>query len=116
MSDLRIKMVAFADSKLLDAFKSLKSGKFEDVQLADEINKAIDRLKSDPFCGVSIKRTLWPQEYVRKYKIDNLRKYNMRNGWRLMYTINGNKVEIISILLEWLDHKGYERRFGYKSH
>lgn len=39
----------------------------------------------------------------------------MRSGWRLIYTISGNKIEIVSIILEWMDHKSYERRFGYRS-
>lgn len=115
MTDQRIKSVAFADEKLRKAFDELKSGKFEDKQLASEIDGAMDALKLDPFSGVKIERRLWPKEYIKKYNIDNLRKYNLRNGWRLMYTISGDSVEVISIVLEWLDHKGYERRFGYKS-
>ncbi len=113
MKDARIKRVAFADSKLLDAYNKLKYGKFEDNWLASEIEAAIDNLKRDPFCGIAIRRSLWPVEYVRGFNIDNLRKYNMAKGWRLMYTISGNQVEIVSILLEWLDHKDYERRFKY---
>ncbi len=55
------------------------------------------------------------REYVRNYGITNLRKYNLPDAWRLLYTIVGNEIEIISVLLEWLSHKEYERRFGYKS-
>ena len=115
MSDNRIKRVAFIDAKLLEAFNKLKTGKFEDKQLAVEINAAMDRLKEDPFCGIKIERRLWPKEYVKKYGIDNLRKYDMRSGWRLTYTLSGNSVEIVSIVLEWLGHKNYERLFGYRS-
>ena len=43
-----------------------------------------------------------------------MRKYNLPNAWRLAYTLKGNEVEIISIILEWFDHEGYEKRFGYK--
>lgn len=116
MNDGRIKRVAFSDHKLFDAFNQLKSGKFEDKQLASEIDAAMNRLKEDPFCGIAVRKSLWPETYIRKYRIDNLRKYNLRGGWRLMYTISGNQIEIISIVLEWLNHKNYERRFGYKSH
>ena len=115
MSDSRIKRVSFADAKLQRAFENLKSGKFEDKWLASEISSAIGKLGADPFCGVSVGKRLWPYEYVKSYGIDNLRKYNMRKGWRLIYTIAGNQVEIVSIMLEWLDHKSYEKRFGYKS-
>ncbi len=30
-----------------------------------------------------------------------------------MYTIKKDNVVILSIILEWLDHKNYERRFKY---
>ena len=115
MSDDRIKKVAFVDTKLSRAFDELKSGKFEDKQLAAEIDDAMDKLKENPLCGIKIERRLWPRAYIVKYGIDNLRKYDLRNGWRLLYTLVGNQVEIVAILLEWLDHKNYERRFGYKS-
>jgi hypothetical protein len=51
---------------------------------------------------------------VTKYRIKNLWKYDLPNGWRLLYTITAdNEVEIISAILEWFDHKNYERKFKY---
>ncbi len=41
-----------------------------------------------------------PKEYIKKYKIDNLWKYNLPNAWRLLYTIKGNEVMIVSVILE----------------
>ena len=109
----RIKSVAFVDSSLRKAFEDLKKGKYEDEKLVDFIKRAIDDLKKNPFCGIRIPSKLWPKEYIRKYKIDNLRKYDLPNGWRLLYTIRGNELEIISVLIEWFSHKDYERRFKY---
>ena len=41
-------------------------------------------------------------------------KYDLPRGWRLLYTVApNNEVELISAILEWFDHKDYERRFGY---
>jgi hypothetical protein len=105
--------VAFADHALLSSFKKLKSGRFEEKQFATYIERAIDDLKENPFSGVAVRRNLWPREYVKKHSIDNLRKYDLPNGWRLLYTVQGNEIEIISILLEWLSHKEYEKKFGY---
>lgn len=42
--DERIKEVAFADESLKEAYFKLKDGKFEDKQLFEFINKAIDNL------------------------------------------------------------------------
>jgi hypothetical protein len=51
---------------------------------------------------------------IQKYKINSLHKYNLPNGWRMLYTIKGNEIEIISIIIEWIRHKEYERKFKYK--
>ena len=50
---------------------------------------------------------------MKKYSIDNLWKYNLPGAWRLVYSIAGNEVKIIAILLEWFPHKEYEKRFKY---
>jgi hypothetical protein len=111
--DERIKRVRFADQKLYATFLLLKSGKTEEQQLAVHLDKAIADLKSDPFCGIRLPQRLWPKDYIKKYDINNLRKYDLPNGWRLIYTIVGDEVEIISVLLEWFPHKEYEKRFKY---
>ena len=111
---LRIRRVAFIDKAVKQAFDELKKGKFEEKQLANYIDRAIADLKKDPFVGVAIPKKLWPKIYVKKYKIDNLRKYDLPNAWRIAYTLRGNELEIISVMLEWFNHKDYAKRFGYK--
>jgi hypothetical protein len=32
----------------------------------------------------------------------------------MIYTIVGNEYEIISILLEFMDHEEYDKKFGYR--
>ncbi len=112
-NDERIKRVRFVDQKLYAAFQELKTGKTEEQRLAFHLEQAIADLKIDPFCGIKLPRRLWPKEYVKKYGINNLRKYDLPNGWRLIYTIVGDEIEIISVLLEWFSHKDYEKRFKY---
>ena len=77
------------------------------------LERATDDLKKNPNCGIKIPQSLWPKEYIKKYNIDNLWKYDLPNAWRLVYTIAKDEVKIMAILLEWFDHKNYERRFGY---
>lgn len=105
--------VAFIDEKTKKAFEELKKGKFEDSELYGFINRAIDDLKKDPMCGIRIPKKQIPKEYIKKYNVDNLRKYNLPGAWRLIYTIKADEVMILSIILEWMTHKEYERRFGY---
>ena len=113
--DRRTVNVAFGNEKLYADFQKLHAASFEDETLYKEISKALDRLKENPFCGIKIPRKLWPKEYGKKFGIDNLWKYDLHNGWRLIYTIKGDAVSIVAIILEWFGHKNYEKRFGYKS-
>src|SRR3989344_1032786 len=112
--DKRMKQVTFIEESTRNAFDKLECGKFEDKELYNFINRAIDDLKENPFVGIKLPRKLWPKEYVQKYSVNNLWKYDLPNGWRLLYTVApNNEVELISAILEWFDHKNYERRFRY---
>ena len=102
--------VVFADEKLKEAFEKLEK---EDPTLHKFLTRAIDDLKENPFCGIPISKRLIPKIYIKKYGINNLWKYNLPGAWRLLYSVTGNKVSIIAIILEWLSHKEYERRFKY---
>lgn len=46
-------------------------------------------------------------------KIYDFLAYDLPNSWRLIYTIQTNEVMILNVILEWFNHKGYERRFKY---
>lgn len=103
--------VGFIDEKTMEEYYKARD---EDPQLYKFLERATDDLKKDPTCGIKIPKNLWPKEYIKKYKIDNLRKYDLPNAWRLIYTLAKDEVKIMAILLEWFDHKNYERRFGYR--
>jgi hypothetical protein len=105
--------VAFASPKLEKDFEKLKKGKFEDKELYEFIERAIADLKKNPTCGVKISRKLWPKGYIKNYHISNLWKYDLPDGWRLIYTIFEDKLMIINLILEWFPHKEYEKKFGY---
>jgi Txe/YoeB family toxin of Txe-Axe toxin-antitoxin module len=105
--------VIFHDKKLESSFELLKKGKFEDKKLYNFIKRAIEDLKKEPASGTKIQKRLWPKDYVRKYLLTNLWKYDLPNGWRLIYTIKTDEVMILNVILEWFDHKEYERRFRY---
>lgn len=105
--------VAFVSSKLKEEFEVLKKGKFEDKKLYEFIDRAINDLKNNPGCGIKIPKKLWPKEYIKKYNITNLWKYDLPNSWGVIYTIETYEIKIMNIILEWFDHKGYERRFNY---
>ena len=105
--------VKFADKNLGYAFQSLKNANTEDKKLYDWLKRAIEDIEENAFCGIQIPKRLIPGIYIKKFDTNNLWKYDLPKGWRLLYTIGKDGAEIISILLEWLDHKEYERRFNY---
>ena len=91
----------------------LTEGKFQDKRLYSQIDEARKKIKEDPACATKIPKRLWPKLYVQNYGITNLWKYDLPCGWRLIYTIKTDEVMILSIILEWMTHKEYERRFKY---
>ena len=100
--------VQFADEKIKRAFEKL-----DDSSLKKFLERAFSDIKSNPFCGIQIPKRQIPEAYTKKFNIHNVWKYNLPNSWRLIYSIKGGEAIILSIILEWMDHKEYERRFGY---
>jgi len=105
--------IRFADEKLKDSFLALEKGTSEEQQLFFYLNKARDEISENAFCGIRVPRRLVPKEYVQTYAVENLWKYNLPGGWRLLYTITSDEILIIGIVLEWMNHNEYERRFRY---
>lgn len=90
-----------------------EQGNSEAQHLLKIVEKGISKLATNPASGKKIPKKLWPKEYIREYGINNLWKLNLDQYWRMVYTITGNQAEIISLVLEVLDHKHYERKFKY---
>ena len=107
---IKASKVVFISEILENNFASLKP----DDPLKKAILRSIKDLKENAFSGIQIPKRLFPKEYVQKFGITNLWKYDLPRGWRLIYTVTAeNEVDIISAILEWFDHKDYERRFKY---
>jgi len=100
--------VIFKDKELKDSFNELK-----DVRLRKEIEEALNTLKQNAFFGRNVKKKLIPRELKQKYNLNNLWIYNLRKDWRLIYTLTNNEVEILAIVLDWMNHKEYERLFKF---
>lgn len=101
--------VIFADEKVEKNFNFLK----EEDWLKKALKRAIEDFKENAFCGERIRKELIPKEYIKKYCIDNLLWYPLPNAWRLVYSVFSDEGELVVMLVEYYDHKEYERRFGY---
>jgi len=110
MRIIRPSKVTFANDKIEKEFNNLD----ESDEIKKYIYRAIEDIKKNAFCGIPLPKRLIPDEYSKKYGVQNLWKYDLPDGWRLIYSITTpDKVEILSIILEWFDHPNYERRFRY---
>ncbi|MFA6072930.1 MAG: hypothetical protein WC758_02365 [Candidatus Woesearchaeota archaeon] len=65
--------VVFINETLENCFNLLKI----DDPIKKSIIKAIHDLRVDAFSGIQIPKRLWPKEYVKKYNINNLWKYDL---------------------------------------
>ena len=70
-------------------------------------------LKENPQFGDPIKKKLIPEE-LKKLGIQTLYRAELSNYWRMLYTIQGNTIEIFLFVLKIVDHKEYDKLFGYK--
>lgn len=106
--------IRFGDENLKKAYEALESKRFQEKLLKKWLDRAFDDLRNNAFCGTQISKHLIPKEYYVKFgNIGNLWKYDLPSAWRLIYTIKKDQITILSIVLEWMDHKEYERRFSY---
>jgi hypothetical protein len=102
--------IKFVNEKIEKGFNDLEKS---DPELYKFVLRAFEDIEKNSFCGIQIPKRLIPQEYIKKFEIRNVWKYNLPGAWRLLYSIENTGISIISIILEWMDHKTYERRFKY---
>ena len=82
--------------------------------LLNSIKQKIELLRDNPEYGIHIPKDRIPKEYIKDYDVNNLWKVNLSGAWRMIYTIRGSEVEIISLILDIMDHRDYNKKFGYK--
>ncbi len=82
----------------------------EEMQLIRSINQKKEFVKANPFYGDNIPKHLIPKEY----NVKNLWRVELTGFWRMLYTIKGDQIEVICFILDILNHKDYNKKFGYK--
>src|SRR3989344_1082470 len=97
----------FVDANLKKAFEELANSSSQEKSLYRYLERAFADIEKNAFCGIQIPKRLIPKSYLKKYKIKDLWKYNLPNAWRLLYSIEHGEIYVLSILLEWMDHKEY---------
>ena len=85
-----------------------------EVQLLNSIDREKTNLSINPQKGAHIPRRVISKGVVNRYNTDKLWKLDLVGYWRLIYTITGDDVKIIAFVLEIMDHKKYDKVFGYE--
>ena len=85
--------------------------------ILNALNKKIELIKVNPHYGDPIAKNLIPTEYAEKYDVKNLFRVELPNYWRMLYTLTDGEteVEIISVVIDVLDHNKYNKKFRYKN-
>ena len=85
--------------------------------ILNAVNKKVNLIKLNIHYGDPISKNLIPMEYVEKYGITNLFRVELPNFWRMLYTLTNSEseIEIIAFVLDIIDHKKYNKKFGYKN-
>lgn len=97
-----------------EAYLELKKRDDKEAQiLLRSIHRLIDILKENPQFGDPVRKQLIPRQFQEK-GIQNLYRVELSNYWRMLYTLQGTQVEIFCFVLSIMDHKEYDKLFGYK--
>jgi hypothetical protein len=86
-----------------------------EMAFLNAIKRKIELIRANPYYGDSIPKKLIPKEYRAKYDITNLFRLELPGYWRMLYTLTAgeSQIEIIAFVLHIIDHKTYDRKFGY---
>lgn len=104
----------FLKGSAKEAFLELKKREDKDSKiLLDSFERVKNILIDNPQFGDPVSKNLISENF-RKIGIKNLYRVSLSNYWRALYTIEGNRVEIFVFVLEIVNHKDYNRIFGYK--
>ena len=84
----------------------------ESKSILNSIERIKEILKQNPQYGDPVAKRIIPDELL-KQGVQNLYRVELSNYWRMLYTIEGNKIEIFLFVLKIVNHKEYNKIFGY---
>ena len=102
--------VTFIDKNLEKTFNNLS----DKDPIKKGLIKAIRDIKTDFGAGRLITRDTYNKSKIKKilgeYGSDNIRVYNLPSAWRMLYSITRSEdIKIVAIILDWMNHKNYEK-------
>ena len=85
--------------------------------ILNALHQKTSLIKANYHYGNPVAKNLIPEEYKLKYGVTNLFRVELPNYWRMLYTLTDgeNEIEIVAFVLDILDHKEYNKKFGYRA-
>ena len=116
MKTVRV-VLSLEAKQVYDYLNQMAPSSKKERMILKAINHKIGLVKNNFQYGDPIAKNLIPQEYKEKYDISNLFRVELPDFWRMLYTLNEGipQVEIVAFVLDIIDHKDYNEKFGYKS-
>ena len=95
-----------------------KSGKkrTHEVQIFEAFQKKKELIKANKHYGEPISKSKIPAKFKIQYGITNLFWVELPHFWRFLYSLSegDSEIEIVAFVLDIVDHKKYDKLFGYK--
>ena len=82
----------------------------DEMQLLKAIKQKTDLIKENPMYGNSLPKKQIP----KNMDVSNLFRVELTGYWRMLYSLEGNKIEIVAFILYIIDHPTYDKLLGYK--
>ena len=89
-------------------------GKPTFLQLWKSLKQNLEKLKQNPHYGDLIPRKYIPKSTIKVYGTDKIFRIELVGYWRLLYTLEGEKIKIIVFVLEFMDPNNYNKKFKYR--
>ena len=117
MKPVRIQLIGNAADEFENLSKTVNEEQAQGIknserqQLLKSIKQKVELIKANPQYGAQV-----PKALVKKsgYPVDNLWVADLTGYWRMLYTLKGSQIEILCFVLEIIDHKRYDKVFGYR--
>ena len=82
----------------------------EEMQILKSLKQKSEILKINPTYGDKIPHRLIP----KTLNVSNLFRIELTGYWRMLYSLEGNQIEVIAFILYIIDHPTYNKLFGYR--
>ncbi len=106
------------DASLTSWYSDLKlranRGSKDHRTLRDALERLFDVLVQDFQHGEVVRRPRIPPKLIARFGIGNLYVEDLPGFHRMLYTVEGTESSVIVIVLAVLDHREYDRLFGFR--